>query len=118
MNRYEIRFRADRRETLITRDAETPLQAALVDFAWRILALSLVISLITATLVYLSLQWLLVRPMRRITASMTAFRDDPRNVSLVIAASNRRCWWTSPARRRAVHGATRSPCRRRGRGRT
>ena len=68
---------------------EKPLQAALVDFAWRILVLSLVISLITATLVYLSLQWLLVRPMRRITASMTAFRNDPENVSLIIAPSNR-----------------------------
>ena len=68
---------------------EKPLQAALVDFAWRILALSLVISLITATLVYLSLQWLLVRPMRRITASITAFRDDPEIVTPIIAPSDR-----------------------------
>ncbi len=68
---------------------EKPLQAALVEFAWRILVLSLVISLITASLVYLSLQWLLVRPMRRITANMTAFRDDPRNVAKIIAPSNR-----------------------------
>jgi signal transduction histidine kinase len=52
--------------------------------------LSLVISLITATLVYLSLQWLLVRPMRRITESITAFRDDPEIVTQIIAPSNRR----------------------------
>jgi signal transduction histidine kinase len=69
---------------------EKPLQAALVDFAWRILVLSLVISLITATLVYLSLQWLLVRPMRRITASMTAFRNAPEKVSPMFAPSKRR----------------------------
>ena len=39
----------------------------------RILVLSLIISFVTAVLVYLSLQWLLVRPMRRLTENMTAF---------------------------------------------
>ena len=51
---------------------EAPLRAEMWDFGIRILELSLVISLITAALVYLSLHWLLVRPMRRITASMIA----------------------------------------------
>ena len=55
------------------------------DFGIRILELSMVISLITAALVYLSLQWLMVRPMRRITASMIEFRDDPEDASRVIA---------------------------------
>jgi signal transduction histidine kinase len=45
---------------------------------------------VTAALVYLSLQWLLVRPMRRITASMIEFREDPEDASRVIAASGRR----------------------------
>jgi len=36
------------------------------------------------------LQWLLVRPMRRITASMMNFREDPEDASRMIAASARR----------------------------
>jgi signal transduction histidine kinase len=69
---------------------ERPLHTAMVDFAWRILGLSIVISLITATLVYLSLQWMLVRPMHRITANMTAFREDPEDASRVMVPSGRR----------------------------
>ena len=68
---------------------EAPLRAELWDFGVRILELSIVISLITAALVYLSLQWLLVRPMRRITSSMMNFREDPEDGSRVIAASSR-----------------------------
>ncbi|HVG82125.1 MAG TPA: HAMP domain-containing sensor histidine kinase [Methylomirabilota bacterium] len=60
---------------------ETPLRMAMYDYSQRILGLSILISLITAALVYLSLQWLMVRPMRRITQSMTAFRDDPEDVA-------------------------------------
>ncbi len=61
--------------------SETPLKIAMYDYSKRILALSIVISLITAALVYLSLQWLMVRPMRRITHSLTAFRDNPEDVA-------------------------------------
>jgi signal transduction histidine kinase len=56
---------------------EAPLRTAMIDFAGRILLLSVVISLITAGLVFLSLNALMVRPMQRITASMMAFRRDP-----------------------------------------
>ena len=56
---------------------EGPLRHAMLAFSWRILTLSIVISLFTATLVYVSLQWLIVRPIRRITESMTRFRHDP-----------------------------------------
>jgi signal transduction histidine kinase len=69
---------------------EAPLRDELWDFGIRILELSLVLSLVTAALVYLSLQWLLVRPMRRITASMIEFREDPEDASRVIAATGRR----------------------------
>ncbi|NKB54727.1 MAG: HAMP domain-containing protein [Alphaproteobacteria bacterium] len=68
---------------------ERPLRAAVVDFAWRIFVLSLVISLITATLVYLTLQWMLVRPMRRITESMTSFREDPEDAKRIFTPSER-----------------------------
>jgi len=50
----------------------------------RIFQLSIILSLIAAALVYLSLQWLLVRPMRRITASMALFSHDPEDASRVI----------------------------------
>jgi len=56
---------------------EAPLYAAMIEFSIRILALSLMISFITALLVFLSLQWLFVRPMRDLTASIIAFRDNP-----------------------------------------
>lgn len=68
---------------------EAPMRAALIDYSWRILALSIVISLVTAALVYLTLQWLMVRPMRRMTESMMAFRENPEDVSRTIRTSDR-----------------------------
>src|SRR5229473_6529925 len=68
---------------------EAPLRQEMWNFGVRILELSVVISLITAALVYLSLQWLLVRPMRRITGSMTLFRQDPEDATRRIAPSGR-----------------------------
>src|SRR5215470_16623549 len=78
---------ADTAEVLLD---EGPLRDELWDFGIRILELSLVLSLITAALVYLSLQWLLVRPMRRITASMIEFRQDPEDAARVVGAGRRR----------------------------
>jgi signal transduction histidine kinase len=68
---------------------ETPLKTALIDFSWRILVLSLVISLFTAMLVYYSLHRLMVRPMRRMTQAMVAFREDPEDATRGITPSNR-----------------------------
>jgi signal transduction histidine kinase len=68
---------------------EAPLRKAMVDFSIRILLLSLIISAITAALVYLALHLLLVRPMRHMTANMVAFRADPENPARIIAASER-----------------------------
>jgi len=63
---------------------EAPLRAEMWKFAGRIFHMSIILSIIAAVLVYLSLQWLLVRPMRRITASMTSFSHDPEDASRVI----------------------------------
>ncbi len=68
---------------------EGPLRDAVIEFAWRIFILSLVISLITASLVFLTLQWMLVRPMRRITDSMTSFREDPEDAKRIFASTDR-----------------------------
>ncbi len=56
---------------------DLPLKDDLRQFGLRIFLLSLVISIITASLVFLSLQLMLVRPMRRVTESMVAFQADP-----------------------------------------
>ena len=68
---------------------EAPLRKAMLTFSVNILMLSLVISGITAALVYFALHYLLVRPMRRITGSMIAFRADPENPARIIAESGR-----------------------------
>lgn len=68
---------------------ETPLRAAMITYSVNILTLSIIISVITAALVYLSLNWLLVRPMRRVTSSMVRFRADPEDSARVISPSGR-----------------------------
>jgi signal transduction histidine kinase len=68
---------------------EAPLCKAMWTFSVNILLLSLVISGITATLVFLALNYLLVRPMRRITDNMILFRADPENPARIITESGR-----------------------------
>ncbi len=68
---------------------EKPLRAAMLRFSHNILLLSLIISAITATLVYLALHYLFVRPLHRITANMMAFHADPENPARIIVASRR-----------------------------
>ncbi|HLI11972.1 MAG TPA: HAMP domain-containing sensor histidine kinase [Alphaproteobacteria bacterium] len=68
---------------------ETPLRRAMYDYSWRILSLSIVISLFTAGFVYFSLQWLLVRPMRRITEAMQRFRLDPEDTTNAVVPTGR-----------------------------
>ncbi|MDP7390812.1 MAG: cyclic nucleotide-binding domain-containing protein [Alphaproteobacteria bacterium] len=60
---------------------ERPVHDAMVDFAWRIFLFSSLISLITAALVYFSLQWFMVRPMRRLTDNIVGFREDAEDAS-------------------------------------
>ncbi len=68
---------------------EAPLREAMLDYSGRILLLSLGISLFSAALVYLSLHLLLVRPLRRLTANMAAFRAAPDDPGRVIVPSGR-----------------------------
>jgi signal transduction histidine kinase len=69
---------------------ERPLRSAMYAYSARIIEVSILISLITAGLVYLTLQWLLVRPMRRITTSMQAFGEHPDDLGARIESSTRR----------------------------
>src|ERR1700677_5105362 len=68
---------------------EAPLQKGLLNYSVDLLLISLLISGLTAVLVYLTLHYMFVRPMRRITANMMAFRADPENPARIIPASAR-----------------------------
>jgi signal transduction histidine kinase len=56
---------------------ERPLARAMFDYGLRILALSIVLSLLVALLIYVSLRWLIIRPLRRITERVAMFRAKP-----------------------------------------
>lgn len=56
---------------------EAPLRDAMWRFSKNVLLLSLFISIVSATFVYVALLYLFVRPMRRLTAEMVTFRRDP-----------------------------------------
>jgi signal transduction histidine kinase len=68
---------------------DTPLHQAMIAYSWRILGLSIVISLVTAALIFAALQWLLVRPMRNMTQRMVDFRANPEDMSRDDAAARR-----------------------------
>ncbi|MDX1739210.1 MAG: sensor histidine kinase, partial [Alphaproteobacteria bacterium] len=69
---------------------EDELCDALAGFAGRIAFLSIVISAITAGLVFISLQWFLVRPMRLMTHNMIRFSDNPEDESRIMPSSVRK----------------------------
>ena len=69
--------------------SETPLRQAMLRFAASILGLSLIISGITASLVYFALNWLLVRPMRRLTENVIEFAGSPEDGRRIITPSKR-----------------------------
>jgi signal transduction histidine kinase len=68
---------------------EAPLKAAVYRFSLNILALSIIISVFTATLVWLTLNYVLIRPVLRLTRNMVRFRDNPEDASRVIRPSGR-----------------------------
>jgi len=68
---------------------QKPLRDAMLEFSRNILILSLVISGITASLVYFALQFFIVRPVRRLTGAIAAFGDEPEDASRILAPSRR-----------------------------
>jgi signal transduction histidine kinase len=69
---------------------EAPLKAAMIRYGLDILGLSILISIITAALVYLSLDALLVKPMTKLTWNIVRFSERPEDPTRVIAPSSRR----------------------------
>jgi len=67
----------------------TGLRAAMIDYGLRIFWLSLVISIITAGLLFVVVQCFVVRPIRRVVAAMRAYAADPEDARLMIAPASR-----------------------------
>jgi signal transduction histidine kinase len=68
---------------------ETPLRRAMFTYSTNILLLSLVISGVVAALALLALHLMVLRPVRRLTSSITAFGAEPENATLIIEPSGR-----------------------------
>jgi len=68
---------------------ELPLRQATYRFSRNLLLVSLLIAALTAALVYLVLHYLFVRPMRRLTASMVGFHENPESSARIIIPSSR-----------------------------
>jgi signal transduction histidine kinase len=64
-----------------------PLRKAMVEYGLRILFLSALISVVTAFLLFLAVQRLLVGPIRRVVRHMQAYAEAPEDARLVIAPS-------------------------------
>ncbi|SON54059.1 Nitrogen regulation protein NR(II) [Hartmannibacter diazotrophicus] len=69
--------------------SEAPLREQMLTFSRNILLLSLMISVVTASLVYISLQRMLIAPMKRIGKAVRRFAEDPENPANIIEPSNR-----------------------------
>jgi signal transduction histidine kinase len=67
----------------ITMDAQ-PLQAAMVDFGLRILMVSAAFSVMTALMLNLVAQRLILKPMRRVIQHMSAYAEAPEDVRHII----------------------------------
>ncbi len=65
------------------------LRRAMLVYSRNVAFLSLLISLITATLVFLTINWIMIRPVRDMTRSMLAFSEAPDDPSRVIQPENR-----------------------------
>ncbi|MDE0391943.1 MAG: HAMP domain-containing sensor histidine kinase [Rhodospirillales bacterium] len=69
---------------------ETPMFASMLDYSGRILVLSIILAFVVAGLVYLSLHWLMVLPLGRMTDSLVSFRRAPEDAAATVRVSGRR----------------------------
>jgi signal transduction histidine kinase len=68
---------------------ELPIRQAMYRFSRNVLVVALLIAVFTAGLVYLALHYLFVRPMRRLTASLVGFHENPESSAGIIVPSQR-----------------------------
>ncbi len=63
---------------------EAPLKAAMLVYGWNIFLLSLLISVITAALLFFAVRRFIVRPIGRVVSSMVAFQESPEDAHNII----------------------------------
>jgi signal transduction histidine kinase len=68
---------------------EKPLRLAMYRFSRNLLVVALGIAMLAAGLVYLALHYLFVRPMRRLTANLVGFHENPESAARIIVPSQR-----------------------------
>lgn len=68
---------------------EKPLRDAMLAFSVNILTLSIILSIVVAAMVFLALNYVLVRPLRKFTFNMLRFAGDPEDQSRIIEPENR-----------------------------
>jgi signal transduction histidine kinase len=66
-----------------------PLRMAMIDYGLRILALSAVISIFTALLLFVAVRRLMVTPIRRLVASMVRYAEAPADATRIIQPQGR-----------------------------
>jgi signal transduction histidine kinase len=69
---------------------EAPLRAAMIRYGLNVMGLSVIISIITAALVYFALNGLFVQPVMRMARNMLSFSQNPADASRIILPSERR----------------------------
>lgn len=69
---------------------ESPLRAQMYSSGRRILFIGFIVSVIAAAAVYVSLQWLAVHPLRRLTEAITSFQQAPEDPARIIEPSDRK----------------------------
>ncbi len=69
---------------------EAPLKAAMIRYGMNILWLSIILSLLTAIVVYFALSRLFVKPLTQITTNMLHFAENPEDQSRIMPNTGRR----------------------------
>ena len=69
--------------------AEKPLRTAMFRYGINILILSIFLSLLVASMIFAALNWVLVKPMQRLTSNMVAFGQNPEDFSRIISPTKR-----------------------------
>jgi len=79
----------DSRDRLEVTMWTAPMRAAMIEYGLRILALSVVISLITAALLFVAVRCMMVLPIRRLVQAMQDYAEAPEDSRRIIAPRSR-----------------------------
>jgi signal transduction histidine kinase len=69
--------------------SETTLHDAMLRYGINILYLSIFLSLLVASMIFAALNWVLVKPMQRLTRNMVSFGQNPEDFSRIISPTKR-----------------------------